>query len=183
MLTARPGFGLLGAVVVLALVAIMGALAVTPNLAQARDQWRIERTIDRLEWLTDGPTALFRFNDDVGRYPGALQHLSRAITNTDLNLCGGTYTGGQVGNWGGRYSGRIHLATGTPLPIGLLADTLEYAGGVMTLVIRDVPEEQARHMDRRVDGVADGAAGRVRYGAPDANGLVTVRWRTTTGSC
>lgn len=183
MLSARPGFGLLGVVLALVAVAVIAALAVMPNLAQARDQWRVERSLDRLIRLTDGPTAMLRFNGDLGNYPGAIQQLSRPITNLDRNLCGGTYSGDQVGDWGGRYASRMYPGTGTPLPIGLMRDTLEWVAPDLIVVITGVDEALARQLDRKVDGAMDGTTGRVRYGAADADGLLTVRWHTNTGSC
>lgn len=199
---ARPGFGLLAVVVLLVGVSLMVALAVTPNLGQVQDQWRVDRSLDRLTRLTtsldDRGTAIYRFEEDVRGFPKALSQLSSPVANTDPNLCDGTY-GGQSGNWGGRYAGRIYPTTGTPLPIGLLRDTLEYAdaGGApepaIVLVVTGVPEEQARHMDRREDDGDGATAGRVRYdGTPEAGlltqaesdaGLVTLRWRSLISAC
>ena len=186
MLTNRAGSALLALVLVMIGIAFAGAVALTPNVAQQKDRWRLDRTLDRLTWLTDSTTALVRFQTDVGNYPGALSHLSTAITNQDRDLCGATY-GGSAGSWGGRYAGRLYSPTGTPLPLGLMADTLVYDAtpGDLALVITltGVREEQARQLDLHVDGAFGAAAGRVRYGAADAQGLVTLRWRKAIAQC
>ncbi len=194
--------GLLTVVVLLVGVSLVAALAVTPNLGQVQDRWRVDRSLDRLNMLTrlvaDRGTAIFRFAEDLGGYPAALSQLSSLVANTDLDLCGDAY-GGASGNWGGRYAGRIYPPTGTPLPLGLLRDTLEYdaAGGApqpaIVLVVTGVRDEQARQLDRIVDGGDGGAAGRVRYSAvpaaglltaaESASGLVTLRWRTQVTAC
>lgn len=181
----RAGYALLAVVVALVAVAVIAAVAITPNVAQVRDQFRVQHTQERLERLTDSGLAIVRFFDDVGEYPGALSHLSREITQTDQDLCGDTYSNAETGNWSGRYAGRIYSPGGTPLDVGTLQDTLEYdAGGpAMVLVVAGVREEQARRLDRRVDGSADGGAGRVWYTAADAEGRVTMRWRTTITAC
>lgn len=180
----RAGFGLLGVVVMLLAVSLVTALAITPNLAQVDGQWRVDRSLDRLGMLTDSDISIVRFVEDVGEYPGALSHLSRVIANTDQDICGNNYGGG-AGGWGGRYAGRIYPVSGTPLPVGLLLDDLDYdpAGPAMVLVVTGVREEQARQMDLRTDGAMDGAAGRVRYSAADATGLVELYWRTTIPAC
>lgn len=185
MRTGRPGYALLMGVIGLVAISLMVAMAVTPNLAQARDQWRVEQTIEHLAWLTDSDAAIFRFNADLLAYPGTLSHLSGPITESDATLCGNAYDAVQTDDWAGRYAGRIYLEAGTPLPTGILQDTLEYdAGGpAMVLEVDLVREEQARRIDRRVDGSADGTAGRVRYGSADAEGLVTMKWRTTVSAC
>lgn len=181
----RQGYALLAVVVALVAVAVVVAMAVTPNMAQMRDQWRIQHTEERLVHLTDGDLAIGRFEADLGTYPGALSHLSTEITGSDNSICGTSYTNQQVDDWAGRYAGRLYVPAGVPLDIGVLQDTLEYdAGGpAMVLVVPGVREEQARHLDRNVDGAADGGAGRVRYTAADAEGLVTLRWRTIIAAC
>lgn len=195
----RPGYALLMVLVGLIGVSLVVAVAITPHVAQIRDQWRVEHTIDRLALLTDGETAIRRFRADLLAYPGALSHLSRAITASDRSLCGTSYTSTQVDDWGGRYAGRLYVPEGIPLDIGMLQDTLEYdpgtpvgmlqetleneGGPAMVLVVNLVREEQARHVDRRTDGSADGAAGRVRYTAADAEGRVTLHWRTPVEAC
>lgn len=181
----RPGYALLAVVVGLVAISVVVAMAVTPNVAQLRDQWRSQHTEERLRHLTDSDLAISRFEGDLGVYPGALTHLSNEITTADNSLCGVAYTSDQVDDWSGRYAERLYAPAGIPLDIGMLKDTLEYdAGGpAMALVVTGVREEQARHLDRSVDGTADGAAGRVRYTAADAEGLVTLRWRTTIAAC
>lgn len=186
MLTRREGSVLLALMLVVIAIAFVGAIAITPSIAQELDRWRLDRTLDRLAWLTDSTTAIVRFQTDVGNYPGALSHLSREIAGQDRNLCGNTY-GGQAGGWSGRYAGRLYTTTGTPLPLGQMADTLVYDAtpGDLALVVRitGVREEQARQLDLRVDGAFDGATGRVRYGAADAQGLVTLDWRKAITAC
>lgn len=175
--------------VVMALIAVSAivALAVTPNVAQVRDQWAVERTLKRLTYLTDGATAIVRFHDDVQVYPGRLSHLSSLITTDQNDLCGTAYTQKAVDDWSGRYAGRLYAQAGTPLPLGAMQDTLAYedaAGGgpALVVVLEDVREEQAVRFYRKVDQTMD-AATRVEYSAADPQGLVTLRWRKAIAAC
>lgn len=185
---AHPGgYGMLAMVVVLLAMSLAAAVALVPNPGQVNDQWRVLRTQDRLALLTDSTTHIVRFFDDVGNYPGALSHLSNEISGTGQTLCGVNYGDNQTGNWSGRYAGRLHEPVGTPLPMGMMKDTLEYdatAGDqALVVVITGVREEQARQLDRRVDGIQSDLLGRVRYTAADAEGLVTLRWRRPITQC
>lgn len=184
---ARPGYALLTVVMGLAAVSVFVAMAVAPNVAQLRDQWRVDHTLDRLTWLTDGETAIVRFHADLDTYPGRLSHLSTAITGDDTDLCTTGYSATAVDDWAGRYAGRLYEQGGTPVAIGMMQDELHYDDSttppVMVVVVEGVREEQARRLDRKEDGVQDAAAGRVRYTAADATGLVTLRWRTEVDAC
>lgn len=172
-------------VVGLAAISVFVAMAIAPNVAQIGDQWRVDHTLDRLTQITDGPTMIVRFEEDVGTYPGTLSHLSTAITTADPRLCpGATYSNNHVDEWAGRYAGRLYTPAGTPLPIGMMQDTLTYDGSALVVDIEGVREEQALRLYRKADRDPNmDAAFRVQFTAPDAEGLVTLRWRTEITAC
>jgi hypothetical protein len=185
MLRHRPGMGLLVVVVALATIAIMTALAITPNMAQVAARAAVGQSLDRLSILTDMPTTFYRFWDDTGRYPGYVSHLSRPVTTDDASLCGPNYTNPQAGGWSGRYAGRMYPTTGTPLPIGMMQDQLEWdpVASEVIIVVTGVQTTDAIMLDQEIDGGDGAVAGRVRWGAADGDGLLTLRWHTAIPSC
>lgn len=178
------GFALVEVIVALAVLLILAAVAL-PQIAGYLDQKRIEATAERLVVVRD---ALYKtttgFRQAVGANAGRLSQLSTAITTSDRDSCGATYSGGEVGRWDdqGPYVNFVIDATsGMATPIGLANNTLTRvtAGGTTKLRISwtDASLSDASALDLYVDGVAGWNAGTVQW-TPQlgVNGLVTLTY-------
>jgi hypothetical protein len=122
-LAARPGFGPLEIIVLLAVVATVGAVAL-PVVVQAN---RLDRMNETAEILADVQVSLYNtsntpvaFRQDVAQNAGRLTQLNTAITSSDPNSCTGhTFGNPQVKNWEGPYGRHVIDGTvGLVTPIG-----------------------------------------------------------------
>jgi PKD repeat protein/type II secretory pathway pseudopilin PulG len=179
----RAGFTLIAVIAVLVIAAALAAAVVAANSATLAEQSRVEQAqaFYNSVSVAGGPVA--SFTTAVGSPPGTLSQLSDPITTADRNLCGGAYNNGKVGAWSGPYVERVFPATGTPVGIGLVSDTLIYQEvsnqPQLVFFVRSVPEQEAMRLDARIDtlaGTPGSAAGDVRWTLADASGLVTLRW-------
>lgn len=181
---------------VLAMLAILAAAAATvlPGLVGVLQFERVERAAFALAAYE---RALGRFAADVAAYPGSIEQLTRQIVSTDVNSCGEPYRNRALKDdgtvWRGPYVTRVIPAHGEiPLEIGDLQNQMERDPvmaqnrndpGELILHVSSTDLTEARELDIRVDGAADGAAGRVRWGPTDAEGLVALEYAIPVTGC
>ena len=187
--TRRRGFTLTETLVAVAIMVIMAA-AVLPTMVTSDRRALVQEAAIVLEELGDAITRARYDNQD---WPANLRHLTIPITTADANICGDTYNNGRVNNWDGPYFDRMFPVGGLPIGIGTVRDAMgrivlsgnPQSGGSVSHVlifIDEVEEEDALELDRIVDGDG-GAAGTVRWVAPDASGLTTVTWYRIVKGC
>lgn len=191
--TARAtlGFSIMEVIVVLVILLGLAAL-VTPGVLGRLDQSRVDASAQSLEGLTtaihDPSRGGGSFRRHVGVYPRTLSHLTRQIGTTDVNSCGAAYTETDSAGWSGPYLNRVVPAAGMPIGIGVVQDTLVRDASLLTapvlkILVTSVALEDAQALDTRVDGIADSAAGAVRWGAADGEGFVTLEYLMPVKNC
>ena len=160
--TARPGFGLLSSLVVVAAVLILAAV-VASNLRGYEHEAAIRETAADLQLFDAALTNAWQAST---RYPQRLSGLGSPPTTSDKNSCGDAWTSGNETNWqtkfpfGPYYKKRlIPLGTGFVLGIGVAMDTLvrvpagsgATGAGTLTIRIPDVSEYEAYQLDTIID--------------------------------
>ena len=162
----------------------IAAVVIAPNAAGQAERKRVERTADILLNMVPG---ILSFETDTKRLPRTLSQLAFMITTADQDLCDKPYNNSAINEWTPGYTDRAHSLSGTSVGIGLAMDTLEYGevGGIgyVIVVVTGVAEDDAVRLDAEVDTLAgtEGlAAGIVQWSAPDAEGIVTLRWWIAT---
>lgn len=192
----EAGFSLVELLVTLVIMVTLAVVA-TPSIVGARDTARV---LSSARWLEDLADAVHNpdstagsFRADIGRYPGALEHLTRQIHTTDVNGCGIEYKRGDVipDKWRGPYLNRVVDASGFPIGIGTVRyqmtrdDDRTVRNSIMRIFVDDVIIEDAMALDEHVD-LSDGdASGTVRWDplAMDAEGFVTVEYLMNVAGC
>ena len=170
----RPGVTLIEVIVAVVIVLVLTA-ALTPSLIGVLDRKRVETAKENFDALV---TAMSDMRADNQDWPGRLSHMTTAITTSDRNICGATYSAGKVSNWAGPYLSRVIPTSGFPIGIGTARDSLvrELISGndsYLKIQVDSVTQENAADLDRLYD--SDGsAAGTVRWGAVSATGQVTL---------
>lgn len=188
------GFSLVELLVTMVILIALAAVA-TPSILGARDTERV-RTSAR--WLEDFTHAIHNpdsirgsFRNDIGAYPGALEHLTREIQTTDLDGCGEAYKPGDVipDKWQGSYLNTVIDSTGMPIGIGTVRNTLSrddprtVRNSIMRIYVDDVVIEDAMALDEHVD-LSDGStSGTVRWAGADAEGFVIVEYLMNVSGC
>lgn len=166
---ARGGFTVVEVLVALAITALLGALVVPAILASV-DRARVDAAEESLGAIAD---AVNLFADRVQEHPRQMTQLVIPITTGMTDICGGAYTNGDVGQWGGPYLDRAIPSAGVPIGIGTVQNTFTSRAdpsGIDYLqpVVNGVLVEDAQALDNRVDG-GDG----INSGA--------IRWTVTGG--
>lgn len=190
----RGGFTIVELLVTLAIVIAL-AVVVTPSIVGARDTGRV---VSSAQWLEDIANAIHNpdstagsFKADIVRYPGALDHLTRYIQETDANSCGITYRPGDVipNKWKGPYLNRVIDASGFPIGIGVVRNQLTrdddrtVRNSILRIHVEGVHMEDARALDERVD-LSDGRTnGTVRWGDADPEGFVLLDYLMNVSGC
>jgi type II secretory pathway pseudopilin PulG len=170
----RAGLTLIEVVIAVLIVLVLTA-ALAPSLIGVLDRQRVADARETLDALVSGMSDMRKDNQD---WPSALSQLTVPITTGDKNLCGNNYTATRVSNWSGPYLSRVMPATGLPIGIGTVRDTLvrEVINGndaYAKIQVDSVKTEDAIELDKLYDN--DGsAAGTVRWGAASAAGQVTL---------
>ncbi|HET9426208.1 MAG TPA: PKD domain-containing protein, partial [Gemmatimonadaceae bacterium] len=179
----RDGFTLLAILAVLVVALLIASAVVLRSSVSVGDRKRLDVARTFFGNITTATSGIPLFEADIGDPPGRLSDLSFPITTARFDLCGKSYTAGDVGSWSGRYAEREYPATGIPVGVGIASDTLGYeeVGGTprAVVIIRSTPLQDAMRLDAAVDtlaGASGNAAGLVRWNTPDASGLVTLRW-------
>lgn len=190
------GFTVVELLVTLFIVVVM-AVVITPSIVAARDTARV---VSSERWLEDLANAIHNpdstagsFRVDIGRYPGALAHLSRHIQNGELNGCGREYRPGDIipDKWRGPYVNRVVDAAGFPIGIGIVRnqlsrdDPFSVRNSILRIHVDDVHLEDAVALDARVD-LSDGPAGGTVQWDPtsaDVDGFMTVDYLMNVSGC
>jgi type II secretory pathway pseudopilin PulG len=108
--TARPGFGLLEAIVVLMVVMILAAV-IAPSTVALDSIKRLDRAERDLARLIEAITA---FEIDLHHCPGTLPQLVEPLVAGDRDLLDELYTGGERNRWNGPYYNLLIPASGQP---------------------------------------------------------------------
>lgn len=193
---ADAGFSLVELLVTIVIMVTL-AVVVTPGIVGARDT---ERVLSSARWLEDFADAVHNpdstagsFRADIGRYPGALEHLTRQIQTEDVNSCGELYRPGDVipDKWRGPYLNRVVNASGFPIGIGTVRNAMArdhdrtVRNSILRIYVDGVIIEDAMALDERVD-LSDGStSGTVRWNAAaiDPDGFVTVEYLMNVSGC
>lgn len=192
----RPGFALLGVIVMVAIGAVL-ATVVTVTLGAGHDAGRIESVAEglrRLGYEIRGELAP-TFRSDVGRYPSRLSQLATKIVSGDLNSCGGTFMNPQLSGWKGPYHltpmGANVATTGYTLATGFVANDLlvrdpatgnQNSEALLYIVMPGVSRADAEALGVVMDGrrTGSGPGTTVYFGTGDP---VTVRYAMEIIGC
>ena len=198
----RRGLTIIELVVVIAILAILGAVIVSTtggsSAALQSDQERINTVANELDILSRAlaffePTrAPISFKQTVGVYPSRLSHLTDAITTGKQNSCGVNYTAAQAALWTGGYYTREFPTTGLFLAPGFtLQDLLvrtpanvnTQQHGTIAIVIPAVELSDAMLLDQTVDGIASATGATVLFTPNNSSTPVTVSYLSAIGGC
>lgn len=189
---ARRGVALIFLVVTLAVMLIL-ATVVLANTAGARQREMVVQAVAellRFGYEIGVNTKKPSFRGDVGSYPGRLSHLFQAITTTDRNSCGNTYSGSDVGKWTGPYHliSMVRDSNYQMVP-GLIArDTLirtPTTGGanpILSIVMRNVQLQMAQDLGLAFDGISTGAGPIITF-TPNGTNPVSVFYNISITAC
>jgi prepilin-type N-terminal cleavage/methylation domain-containing protein len=163
---ARLGFTIVEVLVSLAIM-VMIAAVVTPSLLGYLDRTRVDQGLSSVEALAAGVVA---FRNSVGRYPGFFTQLTTPISKSDRDSCESTFNNAHVNSWAanGPFVNRLLSPGGIPISIGTAQDALvrESIGGnqaTLSMFVDGVRLEDAREIDRRLDGDGSSTTGAVRW--------------------
>lgn len=158
---ARPGFGLIEALVALAVLAILAAVLVPATAAFAAAD-RVTRSIADLQRVEN---AVVEFIADVGQCPADLDQLVFPIQAGEQDLLGGTYNPAAAGNWDGPYFHLALPAAGPVTGVGTLTGLrlVEPDPANIPGIVIDGDLYDAAALDRAVDSGDGASAGRVRW--------------------
>src|SRR5665213_435763 len=160
----RPGYVLVYIVVLVAMIAVFGAV-VAPAVASVADEVRVEKTYAMLADVDSGIVAFGTVVRRVGTvYPGAVHQLSTVVTTSDEVSCQNNRmnaTSITTWNTGGPFMSMLAGADGLYTPIGTLNDEIEHTATNAHMYIRipDVDTALVRRMDALVDNSDGNAAG------------------------
>lgn len=192
----RLGFSLAEVVAAVAILAILGAVVVR-NAAGASDRKRVQDSIVTLKHLTH---SIARFDSVVSRYPRRITHLHTKITGSpETSICATvTYTGRQQRAWetnwrGGPFFEYPTPASGFPIPIGMVSDTLvrnpltasntARSFGLLQIVVRQVTDGDAAEINLLVDMDNDNSTGGAIRWTADGSGTNTMTWNIPIAGC
>jgi prepilin-type N-terminal cleavage/methylation domain-containing protein len=185
-MTRRQGFTLIEVIVWIAVLTILAA-TLTPALLAVVDAERRDRAMTLLTRIDSAVTA---FDGDVNMYPSSITQMLEGIGGGDQDLCGTRYKNSDARKWEGPYVHMVPGPNGLPIVIGYVADAFAYQviGGTpyLRITITDVLEEDAEALDaagEAVDGDLGANAGVYRWGAPDADGFVTLTYDRVVMAC
>lgn len=181
----RAGFGLVTTVMVVAIIATLGAVLVL-NLRGIEEDRRLRETAADLV-IIDG--ALTGVAQAASRYPLQLSHLATPPTTADQNSCGLAWQDGWTSNWqskspfGPFYRKRIMpIGTGFQLGIGHAMDTMvrvpatTTGAGTLRIRIPDVSENDAIELDVIIDAGDGRTAGKVQWTVPASGRVDTLNF-------
>lgn len=157
------GFSLIEVIVALAIM-VMLAASITPTVVNYLDQQRVEKSIELVGQLL---AAAQEFENDVNDWPQQLVFLTRDVTSTEDNICGGNLD--DDANWSGPYLLRSIPATGLPIFIGRANNTIlrtPATGGaapIIQIVVPNVRYEDALAIDDILDGDGVSTTGQARW--------------------
>lgn len=184
----RRGFSLLEVVIVVALLAITGAVVI-PAVARANARSRAVQVYAELQTIA---LAIDRVRQATDRFPGFVSHLAEIPIDGDPTNCTGgkntTWSGKQINKWNDdknlfgpfhrRRLSRRASATGFVLADGwgTVNDSIGRGAATVLLIrISNVTAMDAGELDLLVDGGNGSAAGVVRW-TGQADGYVSVEY-------
>lgn len=155
------GFGLIEALVALAVLAILAAVLVPATAAFAAAD-RVERAAADLERVQD---AVDRFIADVGQCPAGLDQLVFPLQDGDQHLLGDAYNPGTRNRWDGPYYHRALPAAGPVTGVGTITGLrlVETTPDDVPGIVVDADRLDAAALDRSVDSGDGAAAGTVQW--------------------
>lgn len=180
------GFAALIALIVT--VVIVSVLATTllsspvPKASRDRTDYGHEELLDLMS------RGVVEFEGRVGQWPGRLTDLPQPVTLAGADVCGRSYSQGDINKWDGPYIDRLTPLTGTPFGIGVARNSFTAAPidnqyMYLILTLDGVAVEDAHRLDYSVDGALDAATGRIRW-TTLADGNVTLTWyEQVRGKC
>jgi prepilin-type N-terminal cleavage/methylation domain-containing protein len=177
----RAGFTFIELIVGLAIM-VMIATAVAPVLLGGLDAARVEQGRQSLDAIAKGMAAFhYQVTTVEEEHPSLLTQLSGPISAGQPSACGAAFTAGDAGRWGGPYLNRVVPSAGVPIGIGiarnqLVRQSLGGSSSLLKVLVDGVTPEDAVALDREVDGNGNASEGTVRWGAADAEGLVTLEY-------
>lgn len=182
----RTGFTLIEVVVVLAIIAILGAVLVASLARRPADAQAaaIARTLDALG------EGVLEYRTDVRRYPSGLRHLSTPPPNGTTDLCGRPLPAPFRASWRGPYVGRVIPAAGFPVGDARVDEAVETepatftpgTSGLLVFTVVDVDSVVAIDLEHDYDATEDLGAGTVRWTATGA-GQGTLRYALPVTGC
>jgi len=164
----RHGYVLLYVLVLIAMVAVVGAV-VAPAVASSSDREVASRTYKQLADLDSG---IVRFGTLVKRvgtvYPGSIHELTNALTTSDEVSCWNNRMNPNainLWNLNGAFSSQYITTSGVYTPIGTVNDSIEHTSGSAPMYLRipAVDTAMLTAMDGRVDGGDGGSAGTILF--------------------
>lgn len=183
----RRGFVLIGVIVIVAIMAIAGAVVV-PALASFNARLRAEAVAAEIRFL-EVRFVFFRFT--MGFAPGRVSHVSQPITIADSSGCTDEALDSEDADdwdsWNISYGPWVrdrvikrHYGYNIQNGFGYVVDTLYRDppgdGSTMLLTIHDVALRDAEELDLLMDGAIGAGVGDLRFGTQTA-GQVTVIYR------
>lgn len=165
---ARSGYVLLYVLVLVAMVAVVGAVVV-PAVASSSDRETATRTYTQLADLDSGIVTFGTLVKRVGTvYPGSIHELTNALTTSDEVSCWNNRMNPNainLWNLNGAFSWQYITTSGVYTPIGTVNDSIEHASGAAPMYLRipAVDTAMLTAMDGLVDGGDGGAAGTILY--------------------
>lgn len=190
----RSGFSLLEVVIVVALLAITGAVVV-PSIARANARSRAVRVFDEMQLIALG---IDRARQAAGVFPGFVSQITeKPIVNDPTNCVGKgknpTWTTTQTNNWHSNKNlfGPFHRrrlsrrASSTGFVVangwGTVNDSIGLVSALLFFIrISNVTAMDVAELDALVDAADGATAGTVRW-TGQADGYVTVEYRIQSG--
>ena len=149
----------------LAIMALLAAV-VLPTVAGQILKGDATRVIEDLEAVRSG---VEQFVADVHRYPGRYSDLSKAITTSNTDVLGSTYSAGLVSKWKGPYVTKDTVSAAVPTGFGgTVANPFAQFQNTnlvqyLTIVVTGISGPDFDKIDERFDGVINRTAGQLRW--------------------
>lgn len=180
----RSGFGLLEALVLLMVVAIMATVLATNGVAVASVErlGRAERDLQRLR------DALAAFEKDIHHCPEDLSQLYTPLSGPptgDRDLLGIPYTQGETQRWKGPYYHLLISSVGAQVGIGTVIGLREILlNPIVPALLIDADIFDAAALDVAIDGGDGAEAGGIWwYPSPRDPDLVEIEYRLLDIAC
>lgn len=176
-------------IVAVAVTAIL-VVSIFPTVSDVLERRRLESAAKTLRELA---VSIWAFRADVGVHAGALADLTAPIAVSGVNSCGVNYTTPNVNAWAGPYYTRQSItSSGLPLSSGRFGHAqnalVRTPSGVATpgttsIVVTGVQSAAAVELNDLVDADGSSTTGRVRWGATDPQGFVTMTYHVAINGC
>ncbi len=181
----RGGFGLLEALALLMILAIMATVLATNGVAVASVE-RLERAERDLQRLRD---ALAAFEDDIHHCPEFLTQLYTPLDgppNGDRDLLEESYTNGEANRWKGPYYHLLISSVGPQVGIGTVIGLRAiFLNPIIPALLIDADVLDATALDVAIDGGDGPSAGGIWWYDPSPRNpdLVEIEYRLLDIAC